>query len=157
MTTDDQKPAAMGPAPRPTWVKVLLVVLAVVFLAPGACGGVFYGAALWEWVANGFDFNTGRDNYTGVIAIFAVPCILASIFALGLLMRFVRIKAAPTISLGLAILAVVVVLLSYFVFRSVFAPMDVEDDIILFIVAVAALLVVGLPSLQHWWSETHNR
>ncbi len=156
MSTDDQSVAGPTPAPRPVWVKAVLIILGILFLLPGACGSLFYGAALWEWVSGGFDFKTGHENYTGVIPVFAVPSILASIFAIGLLMRFVQVKSAPTISLWLAILAAAIIFLSYFVFRSAFSPMDMEDNIVLFLVAIAALVVVALPSFQHWRSKQMN-
>ncbi len=153
MSTDKQPVTSVLPSPRPVWMKLLIILTGVAFLLPGACGGLFYGAALWEWVSSGFRFKTGHDNYTVIIPVFAVPSILGSIVALGLLMRVVKIKSAPTVSLFLAGIATATILLSYFVFRSAFSPMDMEDDVILIILALVAFGFVVLPPLQHWRSE----
>jgi hypothetical protein len=58
-------------------VKVLLVILGIILLLPGACGVIFMGIALYE-------------GDPGMVAVFAVPSIAVGVGGIFLLRHVLR-------------------------------------------------------------------
>jgi hypothetical protein len=134
----------------------LRIVLGIIFLLPGACGGLFYGAALVERVGSGALFGSGPDNYSGAILIIAVPSILLSIVLVGILLRYARFQSAPTVSLVLSLLTVFLAVSSYLMVRAEFSA-GVPEETVLVAVFVAGSAIAGLPPFLHWRSHVNKR
>jgi hypothetical protein len=130
----------------------LRVLLGVVFLLPGACGGLFYAAALLEWISGGFRFR-GPDNFTGAFVIIAAPSILLSTILIGFLLRYAAWRRAPQASLALAIIAAVVILMSLLMLYDEMG-INAPDDIIITILVIAGAIGVSVvPPFLHWQSK----
>jgi hypothetical protein len=130
----------------------LRVLLGVLFLLPGACGGLFYVAALFEWVSGGFRFR-GPDNFTGAFVIVAAPSILLSTILIGLVLRYASWRRAPQASLVLAIVSAVVILLSVLMLYDEMG-INAPDDIIIAILVIAAAIGISVvPPFLHWRSK----
>ncbi|MGR6468144.1 hypothetical protein [Rhizobium sp. PAMB 3182] len=127
----------------------LRVLLGVLFLLPGACGGLFYVAALFEWISGGFRFR-GPHNFTGVFVIVAAPSILLSTVLIGLLLRYASWRRAPQASLALAIISSLVILFSVLMLYDEMG-IDAPDDIIITILVTAGAIGVSVvPPFLHW-------
>ncbi|MFZ2100886.1 MAG: hypothetical protein WAU86_10015 [Oricola sp.] len=133
-----------------TGTKIGLAILGILFLAPGACGGLFFGAALAEWLGNGFSFGGGPENYTGAFVIFAAPGILLSVLLLGILLRYLKWDAAPKASLVLAVVATGTAILSFAILFGGGNTVTVEDKILLFVACLAGFATAALPPFFHW-------
>jgi hypothetical protein len=134
----------------------LRIVLGIIFLLPGACGGLFYGAALIEWVGSGALFGSGPDNYSGAILIIAVPSILLSIVLVGILLRYARFQSAPTVSLVLSVLTVFLAVTFYLMMHAELRA-DVPDGTMLLAISMIAFAIAGLPPFLHWRSHVKKR
>jgi hypothetical protein len=142
-------PNARPPDRRQVYV-ALRIALGVVFLLPGLCGGVFYGAALGEWLSNGLHF-AGGENFTAVFVIFAAPSILLSVVLLGILARFAVWRHAPRASLVLAIVATITVILGYGMLYDDMASGSAGDGFVAIFTAIVLLGISALPPFLHWW------
>ncbi len=148
--TASNTPPTSDPVARPGVRKALLIFLGILFLLPGACGGLFFGTALTEWASANFKLKGETGAYLAMFLFFAVPSILASIGLLGLLMRISSRNWAPKVSLVLAILATITVALSYLMLRSAFAQEGASTDLVLSGLAAVALALAALPQYLHW-------
>jgi hypothetical protein len=131
----------------------LRVLLGVLFLLPGACGGLFYVAALFEWISGGFRFR-GPDNFTGAFVIIAAPSILLSTILIGLLLRYATWRRAPQASLALSIISAVVILMSVLMLYDEMG-INAPDDIIVTVLVIAGAIGVSVvPPFLHWRSKS---
>jgi hypothetical protein len=135
---------------------VLRIVLGIIFLLPGACGGLFYGVTLAEWANSGFLFGRGQDNYSSAILIIAIPSILLSIVLVGILLRYARIQSAPTISLVLSLLTAFLAVSSYLMMHAELS-VGVPEETMLVAAFVAGFAIAGLPPFLHWRSHVKTR
>jgi len=138
------------PAERSTAAKVLLIVLGIIFLLPGACGGVFFIGNMVDWLSNNFSFSSGEMNLGSLVLAIASISLLGSILLIGLVLRFSRWQAAPTLSLVLAVLATIVVLLTHLMGATTINSGDSEELGILFLLSALGLGVVALPPFLFW-------
>ena len=139
--------------PHGTFAKVILILLGIIFLLPGACGSVFYGITLYLWLENVARPPSGGANYDSVIVTISTFSLLLSILLLGIVMRLSRWRAAPVISLWLAILAVFVVITCHVMIYPMFESQFSASTSYLFAAAFLALLVCAVPPYLHWRSN----
>ncbi len=148
--TASNTPPTSDPVARPGVRKALLIFLGILFLLPGACGGLFFGTSVAEWIDGGFALKGETGGYMAMFLFFATPSVLASIALLGLLMRISKRSWTPKVSLALAILATITVALSYLMLRSAFAQEGASTDLVLSGLAAVALALAALPQYMHW-------
>ncbi len=139
--------------PHGTFAKVILILLGIIFLLPGACGSVFYGITLYFWLESAVRPLSGGASYDSMIITISAFSLLLSILLLGILMRFSRWRAAPVISLWLSILAVFVVITSHVMIYPMFESQFSLSTSYLFAAAFLALLVCAVPPYLHWRSN----
>lgn len=158
--SDRTDPGGRRPRTRSGIVIALQIVLGILFLLPGACGGLFYFSALVQLVARWL--RSGDASYADGFLLLATPSMLLSIILLGILMRLISWTEAPTVSLALSITATIVV-----VSASVMLVLGPELTSGLFgpdflfenayprfaLAAVVAWLVAAVPPFQHWSSR----
>ena len=138
------------PQGRSTGAKVLLIILGILFLLPGACGGLFFGAMLADWLGNAFTFRSGDLNLGPGITGMGAASLIGSIFLLGVLFRLSKWSHGPAVSLWLAILAVAIVLVNYLMLAPTISEGDTEGTFYLFAASLAALALVALPAFLLW-------
>ncbi len=135
---------------RSTGAKVLLISLGILFLLPGACGGLFFGAMLADWLGNAFTFRSGGLNLGPGITGMSAVSLMASIFLLGVLFRRSKWSHGPAVSLWLAILAVLVVFAAYVMLAPTILEEDTESRFYLLAASLAGLGLVALPAYLYW-------
>jgi len=133
-----------------TGTKIGVAALAIIFLLPGACGGLFFGAALVEWLNNGFGFRNGPDNYIAAVVVVAAPSLLLSVILLGVLLRYLHWSAARRASLALGIVATFTVLFSFAMLIGISDFRKAEDKVVLIVVCLAGFAVAALPPFIFW-------
>jgi hypothetical protein len=139
-----------GNQPQPNQAMVALrILLALIFLLPGLCGGFFYLASLADWVSRGFSYS-GHENYSGAFLIVAVPSIWLSILLLGILLRFATWKAAPKASLILSIIAVAVTAVAGLALLPELGIGNVGDVLMFLLFSLVGLGLAAVPPFLHW-------
>jgi hypothetical protein len=143
------------PAPKPpnSAYVAIRIILGIIFLLPGACGSLFFGAAVVEWVGNSFAFNSGAENFTPVAAFIGAGSIMLSVVLIGILLRFAVWRHAPMASLVMAIGSAILIVLNH---RMLATPIaDASGDTIFQETGASllALVVVSLPPFLHWWKS----
>ena len=132
---------------------VIRIILGIVFLVPGACGGLFLGATSVEWLNALSTARRTSDPYAILIIVPAITAICVSVILLGILLRYARWKNAKTASLVLAIFSALSIALAYQLAIDTTSGGDSEFEIIALLTALAALVIVSLPPLLHWWQK----
>ncbi len=148
MSENQITPQGAEQAGRPMWVKILLIILGIVFLLPGACGGFFLSFALLDWIGN-LQGGT-RDPYMPVVLFIGGGSLFLSLSVLGILLRFARWQAAPGLSLAIAIVSAVALILTFVATREDFNGGSSEDELLLIAVMLIGLFGGVLAPLQHW-------
>jgi hypothetical protein len=144
-----------GPPPSMAPV-VIRIILGIIFLLPGACGTVFFGASFFEWLSKGFAFSGPDRGYASIFIILPVISILVSIVLIGILLRFARWKSAPSASLALAIISGITIVVGHQMMVSTFNEGDTESRIGMIVVSLLYLAVATLPPFLHWWKARQN-
>ena len=147
--SDTSDPGGRRPRKRSGIVVALQIVLGILFLLPGACGGLYYFVGVSAWIDMGFQFPSG--DFSGLFVVFGALSALLSIVALGVLMRFVRWSWAPQASLVLSLIAAAVVA-GYVVMFGI-EPATGLEHLAFAAIVIIALLIAAVPPFQHWWSR----
>lgn len=134
--------------PRSTAATVGMIILGVLFLLPGACGTLFFGGTLADWIANGFTLRRGDIDLGPAVAGLSAVSLVSSIFLFSFVVRHMRWPGAPKLSLILAIIAALVSVLAGLV---LFGRMvdGTEMSILILMVLAGLLFGAGVP-LQFW-------
>ena len=129
---------------------VIRIILGVLFLLPGACGGVFLGGTFVEWAEN--NFHNRSWSFAALFIIPSAGSILLSVLLVGILLRFARWKNAPIASLVLSIVSVLIILLAHRMMLDTFVEGDTESAGLMLIVSVACFAAASVPPFLHWWN-----
>lgn len=134
--------------PLTTGAKIALIVFGILFLLPGACGTLFFGASLAEWAASGFQLRRGElDLAPGIVGISATS-LVGSVMAVGVILRISRWSSAPVLSLVLAIIAAFVTVFGTLMLAGRIG--GTEDATVLAVSALGGLLLGALPPFLFW-------
>ncbi len=132
-----------------------LIIAGIIVLLPGACGSIFLGEYLYYWISNAFDLQLSHYSFSRDVIRISLASLFGSIILLGLMMRHSRWQKAPAVSLGLSILAGILVLIGFatmsqFIILSTFEADHGSALTKLALTFAGILLVVGIPPLLHW-------
>lgn len=134
-------------------LKATLIILGILFLLPGACGTLFFGAMLADWVANGFSISRGDLDLGPGVAGIGATSLVGSVIVLGIILRYSRWSAAPTLSLVLAIIAAATSVLAVAMLAD--RTGSSEDMTFLLASGLAGLVFGALPPYL-FWSKNKN-
>lgn len=133
-----------------TGMKVFLVILGIVLLLPGACGGLFMGGMMAQWVEGGGDFN---DPYAPLVVVVASVSFLGSMFLFGLLLRVSRWPLAPKFSLAAAIASAVCLMVTLLTLVDDFDSSQPDEQAILWTILILGFLLSVVAPIQFWASR----
>lgn len=132
-------------------VTVTLVILGILFLAPGACGTFFFGSVVIEMAGAPGGWGSDTAGYGLLFILVASASILLTLILLGVLMRAGGWPWARTVSLVIAVVAVVFVIGNHVVMQDL-AQSQQNFLPIIFGFSIVGLGLSALPPFFHWRS-----
>lgn len=140
-TTDDKTGLWAG--------RILLGLLALLSLACILSGGFFYGWVVSDYLQDDKPF-AGLQMLGWILGLLAAGVVSVGMLLAGVLFRLMPWSRAPLASLGLAILAVSFVMLTYLVFSDTGNGGNSIEVVALRGVCIVYLFLIALPPFLHW-------
>jgi hypothetical protein len=124
----------------------LLAILSLVCIAPA---GFLYIWIVADYLQAGRPFS-GINMIGWVFGLICAASIGAGVILAGVMLRLMAWSRAPLASLGLAVVSVLFIMLTYFVFSDTGNGSDSIDIVMLQAGCILGLLVAALPPFLHW-------
>ena len=129
--------------------RLLLGLLAALSLACILSGGILYGWIVTDYLAGVGPF-IGLQLLGWMIRLVAAAVVSVGLLIAGIVLRLVSWSHAPLASLGLAIIAVAFVMLTYLVFSDTGNGNDSFEVVALQGACILCLILIALPPFLHW-------
>lgn len=137
---------------RSAAVSVILVILGILFVLPGACGSYFVVMIAEETLNGAKPVGSDGAGYGLLIGSVASGSVLLTFILLGVLMRASSRAWSPTGSLVIAVAAAAFAIANHFVFLAIAAPIS-DAKVYVFAFTALAFGLGVLPPIFHWRSN----